>query len=191
MSNNNAARRASGGQSTGRTAEPARLATLDCQYPDLDAAADAIAHVVALSEHRCTPADAGRPIWVADNGLLVVASPTDTRIGFGVRRSLSLSSPLMAAIAQVNQSDPLGHLWLTEGTNESEWAVIWGATLPHRWTHTLDLQRAVFSCLTDQRDYLRTLVSHFAAFGGVAYARSASARGDSALPGQTLLEDLT
>ena len=157
-------------------------ATSQAEYPDMDQAAEAIHRVTELADLRCTAPEPGWPCWIDDHGLLVVASQTDTRIGFGVRESLMLSPRLIAAIAQVNQSDPLGHLWLTEGATEREWALIWGATLPHRWTHILDVQRAVYACLTQQREYLSNLVTHFARFGGVATPanhRPRSARGES------------
>ena len=161
------------------------------RYPDSRAAAEALGQLLDRPEHECTMADHGRVSWVSSQGLLVVAGTTDARIGFGVRSGLAVSVPLIAAIAEVNRCDPLGHLWLTDRGEDAAWALLWGATLPYRWTRALDLQRAVFACLTDQRDYLTDLVNHFAPFGGDAYWPDRPNRRDHIRTGRGLLEDLT
>lgn len=160
-------------------------------YLDQSAAADALRQILERAEHDCTLTDEGQSSWVSNRGLLVVAGHTDTRFGFGVRSALRVTASLVAAIAEVNRSDPFGHLWLTEDGLGGTWALLWGATMPHRWTHRMDLQRAVFACLTDHRGYLADLVIHFAAFGGVPYWTDPTSRRGLISAGRGLLEDLS
>lgn len=168
-------------------AAPVAEATPPVEWLDAQAAARAIRQLTELPGHRLLPTQAGSPAWISEHGMLLVAGSSDARIGYGIRSAIAPSHGLLAAVAQVNQSDPAGHIWLVDDEDDQAWSLVWGLTLPYSWLSSLDLQRAVFTCLTGHLGYLVGLVSHFAPFGGHPYWPSAlEASADIQALGQTL-----
>lgn len=155
------------------------------------AAVAAIRPVVTGCSERFHAAATGRPAWVSNSGLLVVAGAEDARIGAGIRSAMNPTRRLLASVAQINQSDPAGHVWLTEDRLLSRWSAVWGLTIPYAWSTAISLQRAMYTCLTTLVDYRDALAAHLTAFGGAPYWSSLVEQcGDVQSAGEVLIEQI-
>lgn len=113
--------------------------------------------------------------WVLESGAVVVIDDEQTRISYLLRRNLAVTPQLLAAVAQLNQTDPTGNYWLIESTEmDDRWTLVWAATMPHAWTSAIHLQRVVHTCLTERVPWIREYASQWTVFGGTVDATAST-----------------
>ena len=123
--------------------------------------------------------------------MLLLPGAEEVRVGFGVRCSLSPSAGLLAAIADANQRSSYGCLWLTDGSDETQWALMWTVKLPYRWFTSITLQRCLYTCVNSHARILGSVREDVLKFGGREYWGPMVADcGGVRTPGLVLLEHL-
>lgn len=73
-------------------------------------------------------------VLYTDDGL-VVSGLSDTRmlIGFGISTGLTPSSALLREVAELNERNQIGHVWLAPGADDEHWSSICGFKLVYLW----------------------------------------------------------
>jgi hypothetical protein len=77
------------------------------------------------------------------DGLVVSISDTRLVAGFGVRSQITPSVELLSQIAEMNQRNVVGHLWLAPGSDNDHWSLVWGAKFPNGFSSPQDLGDAL------------------------------------------------
>lgn len=119
--------------------------------------------------------------WVTSDGVLASASKSSATFGFGVRSNLTLSPELLTELDVQCRLNVIGHLWLSPGSGDDQWSIMWGVKVFYPWCDGMTVARTLFDCLANRDGLMGMMTARLESFGGVDFWSSIT----SATPGGT------
>jgi hypothetical protein len=122
-------------------------------------------HVMPGNWHEMMPG-----FQYTDDGIVISSfSETRTLIGFGISSGLTPTTALLHEIADLNQRNKIGHVWLAPGADDEHWSLICGFKVVYLWHDAETFMQTIATIVNSHHALLDMCFEKLAPYGGSRY----------------------